>query len=345
MTLTEEWALGASIALFVVAGGTIGLCGRLLTDCAERLARVTGLGQAILGAVFLGAVTSLSGTVTSATAALAGYAELAVGNAVGGIAAQTTFLVIADMVYRKANLEHAAASEVNLMQGVLLIALLALPLLGMSGLGLTYAAVDVTSIAILVAYFFGLRLISHSQRTPMWWPRRTPLLHPRESSRALPGDRGRLGRLWLTFCVYAALVALSGWVLARAGIAIVMQSGLSETVVGTLLTSVTTSMPELVVAVVAVRRGALNMAVGNIMGGNSFDVLFLVLSDFCYRSGSIYEAVSRTQMLWLSLTILMTSILLMGLLRREKHGPGNIGFEGVLVLGIYILAVAALFHG
>jgi cation:H+ antiporter len=337
-----ELTLGISIALFIGATGVISVCGMFLTGVAERLARATGLGQAILGAVFLGAVTSLSGAVTSVTAALAGYAEIAVGNAVGGIAAQTTFLVIADMVYRKTNLEHAAASEVNLMQGVLLIALLALPLLGMSGLGVTYGSVDATSVAILFTYFFGLRLISQSHRMPMWWPRQSGKAQSREPSRPQPGDRQRLGQLWLAFGVFAALVALSGWMLANAGIAIAQKTGLSETIVGTLFTSVATSMPELVVAIAAVRRGALNMAVGDIMGGNSFDVLFLVLADFCYRPGSIYEAVSRTQMFWLSLTILMTSVLLMGLLRREKHGFGNIGFEGVLVLGMYLLAVSAL---
>lgn len=54
---------------------------------------------------------------------------MAVSNALGGIAVQTFFLAIADMVYRRANLEHAAASAPNMMQNGLLIVLLALILL------------------------------------------------------------------------------------------------------------------------------------------------------------------------------------------------------------------------
>ena len=97
----------------------------LLTRYTARLARRTGLGQAVTGALFLGASTSLSGIITSVTAAAQGHPELAAGNAVGGIAAQTVFLAVADRRYRAANLEHAAASDENMLQGALLIALLA----------------------------------------------------------------------------------------------------------------------------------------------------------------------------------------------------------------------------
>lgn len=55
------------------------------------------------------------------TAAYEGYPKLAVSNTIGGIAAQTAFLAIADIDYRKANLEHAAASIANMMQGTLLV--------------------------------------------------------------------------------------------------------------------------------------------------------------------------------------------------------------------------------
>jgi cation:H+ antiporter len=116
-------------------------------------------------------------------------------------------------------------------------------------------------------------------------------------------------------------------------------------VVGTLFTAVSTSLPELVIALAAVRRGALALAVGNILGGNCFDVLFLVASDVAYRPGSLYHAVSAAQAGWLALGILLTAVLLLGMLRRQPHGPANIGFEGVLVLAFYAIGVAALFAG
>ncbi|HZY65275.1 MAG TPA: hypothetical protein VFE21_05290 [Rubrobacteraceae bacterium] len=58
----------------------------------------------------------------------------------GGIAAQTVFLSVADAVYRQANLEHAAASPANLSQGTLLVALLAIPLMAFAGPQMTSRA-------------------------------------------------------------------------------------------------------------------------------------------------------------------------------------------------------------
>lgn len=60
------------------------------------------------------------------------------------------------------------------------------------------------------------------------------------------------------------------------------------------------------------------------------------------RAGSIYSALSSSDIFWLALSMLLTGILLMGLLRREKHGFGNIGFESFLVGVIYIAGVVIL---
>ena len=72
-----------------------------------------------------------AGTIVSITAALDGHASLAFSNSIGGIAVQTAFLAVADVTYRKANLEHAAAELANIFQALVLIGLLALPLSAM----------------------------------------------------------------------------------------------------------------------------------------------------------------------------------------------------------------------
>jgi len=92
-----------------------------------------------------------------------------------------------------------------------------------------------------------------------------------------------------------------------------------------------------------VREGALTLAVGGVMGGNSFDVLFLAISDFAYDQGSIYQAITSSEIFAIALTLLITSILLLGLLRREKYGIANIGFESFLVLLCYFGGYLFLF--
>ena len=109
---------------------------------------------------------------------------------------------------------------------------------------------------------------------------------------------------------------------------------------GALITAVITSLPELVTTLVAVRRGALQLAVGGIIGGNTFDTLFLVFSDVAYRDGGIFQAVGSTDLYWLATGMLMTAILLGGLILRQREGPARIGIESVLLMGIYACAVA-----
>ena len=334
-------SLPIGISLFAIAAIVIGLVGTRMCKVADRLADATGWGEAVVGAVFLGGSTSLAGIVTSVTAAYGGHAELAVSNAVGGIAAQTAFLAIADMFYRKANLEHAAASIANLIQGTLLMSLLAIPLLATSSPQVSYWGIHPATFAIIGAYLFGLRLVSQAEEKPMWKPRyteKTELDEPAE----ITDINVSLTRLWLEFIFYALILALAGYLIAQTGVFIAIETGLSESLIGGLFTAVSTSLPELVVSVAAVRQGALTLAVGGIIGGNCFDILLLAFSDIAFRSGSIYAVISNNQIFVISLTILMTGILLLGLLQREKYGFANIGFESVLILVLYVGGIGLL---
>ena len=175
----------------------------------------------------------------------------------------------------------------------------------------------------------------------MWLPRPTP----DTLSEAVAGSRsaaGRLSGLWLRFAGCAAVVTVAGWSLSVIAVPLGEQTGLSQGIIGGVFTAVSTSIPELVVAITAVRMGALNLAVGDIIGGNAFDTLFIAASDVAYRSGSIYAAVSGNEQFWLANAMVMTGVLLMGLIYRERHGPYNIGFESVLLLGLYLGGIGAL---
>lgn len=334
----QPWPLIISIFAFPIAACVIGYAGIAIIKHAEYLAKTTGLGQAFFGAVFIGATTSLSGLVTSLSVAYQGYASLAVSNSLGGIAIQTVSLGLADIAYRKANLEHAAASETNLVQGVLLIILLSIPLFAVTIKNFTFLNVSPFSIILIITYFFGVRLISQAFQSPMWKPRLTAETHKEEKEKIVFSSKYQF-KSWFYLIILALILSFSGWALGKAGISLSIHAHLKESLVGGVFTAITTSLPELVIAISAVKRGALALAVGNIIGGNTFDVLFIALSDFFYRKGSLYAALSISDLFWIALNIILISILLLGLLRREKHGIANIGFESALIMLIYIISI------
>lgn len=119
-------------------------------------------------------------------------------------------------------------------------------------------------------------------------------------------------------------------------------TGLDEDIAGGLLTAVATSLPELVTTVAAVRQGALTLAVSNIFGTNAFNVVVVAVADGSFREGSIYHAISQSQIAWGVIVILMTAVLLLGLISRQKFGIGRIGFKSVLVLVLYGIGLTLL---
>lgn len=169
----------------------------------------------------------------------------------------------------------------------------------------------------------------------MWHPKKTDLTEEDAKHDEADTHPESSVRLWVEFLAFALLTAIAGHVIGQAGLAIVAVTGISETAVGTFLTAISTSFPEFVSAIAAVRMGAVNLAVGDIIGGNAFDVLFLAASDFAYREGSIYAAFTDQHIFTIALVILMSGVLLLGMLNRERRGIGNIGWESFAMLALY----------
>lgn len=326
------------LAVFAAGALVILVAGTRMTGLADQIADRTGFGEALVGGVLLGAATSFSGTIVSFTSALDGLASLAFSNAVGGIAAQTAFLAIADLLHRRANLEHAAADIANVFQATVLLVLLAIPLIAYTTPEVTLLSVHPCSIALVVAYGLGLAGTRRIRERPMWRPVVTRDTKPDEPEDPEEPNRSARGPI-LAFAILMVILGAAGWAIARSAATITTEFGLSGTLVGALMTAVVTSLPELVTTVAAVRRGALTLAVAGIIGGNTFDMLFLTVSDIGYRQGSLYHAVGTGDYFWIAVAILMTGVLLAGLVLREARGPARVGTESLLMLGIYAGAI------
>ncbi|MBY3555304.1 sodium:calcium symporter [Modestobacter lapidis] len=324
----------AAMALLIV------FVGIRLTRTADELADRTGLGDAVGGALLLGAVTSLPGNVTVLTGALEGDAGFALANPVGGIALQTVWLAIADLVYRRANLEHAAASLENVMQSVILMAMLSLPVIAYSTPQLTLGWIHPVTLLIPLLYAYGLVLLRRMHDHPMWVPTHTSATEV-DDAEGEEGSGRSTGRLWGTLAGLGLLVGVAGWIVGQAGLGVAAGTGLEGGIVGFTLTTAVSSLPELVVLVTAVRMGQLTLGVGNIVGGNVYDMLMISLADIGYLEGSLYRAAGPTSLVLLGGTMLLIAVLTAGLVMRDRKG---IGFEGMLIPVIYVATIAlALF--
>jgi cation:H+ antiporter len=328
------------IAVIALVGAAVGIviAGPRMVRLADRIADVTGLGEAFVGAVLVGAATSLPDILATVLPAVRGLPDLAVGNALGGVLAQTAFLAVADLTYRRANLEHAAASLPNLVQATLLMALLGGVMVLFAAPPVSVLGIHPGSVVVVAVYVYGLRLVRETSDAPMWIAVATSETRqdvPEEEPRGEGAPRG----MWLRFAGLVAVLGTAGVTLAVAGESIVATTGLSEAAVGVFLTGAGSSLAELVVSIAAIRAGALTLAVANVIGGNTFDTLLVAVADVAYRDGSIYAAVGSGPTLVAAVNLVATAIIAMGLLRRERHGVGNIGVESAVVLVLYVTTV------
>ena len=348
------WPLVPSLLALAGMAVVIVVAGVRLTRVADVLSERTGLGDAVGGALLLGAVTSLPGNVTVLTGALEGDPGFALGNPLGGIALQTVWLAIADLVYRRANLEHAAASLENVLQAVILVAMLAIPVIGYATPALQLGWFHPLSLLIPALYAYGLRLLRKMRDEPMWQPTQTAQTADDDTGGNGDGDGDGHGDggddnpyggtstrgVWGRLAALGLVVGVAGWIVGQAGLGVVAGTGLDSGLIGFTLTTAISSLPELVVLITAVRLGQLTLGVGNIVGGNVYDVLMITIADLGYLEGPLYRDAGPTSLVLLGGTLLMTAVLAGGLILRDRKW---IGFEGVSIPLIYLGTVALVF--
>lgn len=360
--MAELWVSGG---LFILAAGVIAGVGPRLSQSAERLGEVTGVAQTLAGALFLGASTSLPGLIISFKTALGGEATIALGNSLGGIAAQTMFIALADVALRKSTLQHEDTLAVSLMQSAVVISLLTLVLLAMIAPAFSVWNVHPASSVIAVGVVLGFRMIQQTRQRPQWRAQDPDDSNSDEESPSEgqgSGSNGRSGesespsdgggdeesqpssipKLVGNYLTYLTLVGAAGWLISAVGSGMVSRTGLSPLVMGATGLAIVSSLPELVTAVSAVRRESVALAIGDIVGGNAFDTVMVAIADLAYRQSSIYRAGTAEVMFLTALVVLMTGILLVGFVRRDRRGLGNIGIESYLIILIYAFGVVLI---
>lgn len=335
--LLPSWPPWLSVIALGSGAGVLVVVALRLVPLLDVLADRTRVGEALIGGVLLGATTSIPGLLTTVVVAADGDASFAVSNAVGSVAVQTLFIVVADILYRRANLEHAAASLPNILQALTLVLLLGLVVFAVVGPSATIVSINPLSGVLVLIYVGGLVQSRRAGSRPMWQPERTS--ETVEDEPETSNEEVGLGSLVASVAAYAALLAVTGLIIAHSGQSLAEETGVSSSVIGASVTGTVTSLPELVTLLVAVKVGALALAVGDIIGGNTFDVLFLVAADVAYRDGGIYQAMDQASLVAVVLTVVLTTLLSGGLLMRDRKG---IGFEGWAIPICYAGGLASM---
>ncbi|MGB5736255.1 MAG: sodium:calcium antiporter, partial [Thiohalocapsa sp.] len=142
-----------------------------------------------------------------------------------------------------------------------------------------------------------------------------------------------LGYVGVRYGIAALAVIAAGIWLPYVSEDLSLVMGWNQSFTGTMFTAFSTSLPELVVTLAALRIGAINMAMGNVLGSNMFNLLVLAIDDAFYMPGPIFEAVSGAHLISAVVAMIMSAIVIVGVFVKPR----------VRVLGICSWASLALF--
>ncbi len=327
----------------IICIAAIGFAGARLSRYGDVIAEKTGMGRGWVGLILLATVTSLPELVSGISAVtIAGVPDIAVGDVLGSCVFNLAILVIVDFLHPKESL-YSRASRGHILSagfGILLLGTVAFSLL-LARRGETLAIGHIGAYTPLIVTIYLLAM-----RTLYQYERREVAEFVEDVAERYPHIS--LRRAAIGYALAAAVTVAAGIWLPFVGAAIAREMGWHDSFVGTLLVAAATSAPEVAVSVAAVRMGAIDMAVANLLGSNLFDILILAIDDLFYVDGPILLAsVSQAHALSAVSAIMMTSMAVVGLFYRPA-GPlwRSVSWISVFMLALYLLNSYILFlHG
>jgi len=320
---------------FIICSILIVWGGSRLSKYGDAIAELTGVGKAWFGLVLMAAVTSLPELFTGiGSAAIFNTPDIAVGDVMGSCAFNLLILAILDYFMPQKPLlsivtkSHAVAGffSIFLVTVVVITILLGsrIPLIGWF---------SSASVLLVALYFFAIYIIFKNERQQPAAGNTNPAAHPVSLNTAV-----------IRYALFAGVVITGALVLPYFAGHLATRLGLSQSFVGTLLVAVTTSLPELAVAITAVRIGSVNIAVGNLLGSNIFNMLILGLDDFFYLPGSLLGAANPNHALSGLATLLMTAVAGIGIMYSTPVKRFALGLDAIALIILYVILLIILYH-
>jgi cation:H+ antiporter len=326
----------ACLVIIVIAGTSLAKYGDLI---AEK----TGLGRVWIGVVLLAAITSLPELATGiSSVTIVGNPDLTMGDLFGSNLINLVIIAIIDVVHKNGPVLHF------LSNGIILSSVLSLFMIGAAATFLFLAQNLLTvslfgRIGIYSLVLFGLYLLAQYMISSF---NRAEMKKAEAGKQTDQNQHSASMKKGLTIFIISALATVgAGTWLALIGDQVVEATGLSASFVGTLLLAFCTSSPEIVVSISAARIGALDMAIGNVIGSNIFNMgVIIFVNDIFYTKGPILQGVDMNHLITALFAILMSAVVIVGIVFRPRFkGRIWIGADTVAIVMLYAAAITTLY--
>jgi cation:H+ antiporter len=324
---------------FLLCAALIAVAGSQLSRYGDIIADKTGLGGTWVGLILLATVTSLPELITGLSAVTVARApNIALGDVLGSCVFNLVIITMLDFLRRDESVFTRAS------QGHILSAGFGVILIGIVGFNVLLAGNRVSPALGHVGFYTPVILVLYAvaMRTVFRYERAQYKEAAMERADRFPGIT--LKRAYTHYAIAALVVVAAGVWLPFVGTELARVMEWEQTFVGTLFVAFATSVPEIVVTVSALRLGALDMAIANLLGSNLFDIAIVALDDIAFLPGPILAHVSPLHAVSALSAIMMSGVVIVGLLYRPPQRLyRGVGWASLFLLTIYLLNSFILF--
>jgi cation:H+ antiporter len=324
---------------FIVCGIIILFAGKKLSYYGDLLAEKTEMGKAFIGLFLMSAVTSLPELMVGiSSSVIMKSADLAVGDVLGSCAFNLFILSILESFYKGHTPLLSNVSQSNVLAaslGTILVVLVGFGIYSDKDIVLfpsILSNIGLNSVLLAVMYFIAIRIIYQYQQE-----------HPTISSDVVAEIPFTLQHIIIRYALFATLIVVTALFLPYFANGLAQQTGLEKSFIGTLLLAISTSLPEIAVSIAAVKANSIDMAVGNLLGSNIFNVLILFLDDIFYTQGHLLKNASENNMITVFSVIIMSAIVIIACVYRKKEKKYILDWDTSLIFAIYIVNMFLLF--
>lgn len=324
---------------FLICSAIIVFSGIKLSKYGDVIAERTGMGRAWIGLILMASVTSLPELITGiSSVAIVGVPNIALGDVMGSCVFNLSLIALMDILHGKRPIfsesEHGHILSAGF--GIILIGIASISILANQNIPGIWHVGLYTPVIILI-YGIGIRSV-------FLFEKRKIREFMGEMTQAIQYEHITTKDAVIKYSINALLIIGAATWLPFIGERLAEETGLGRSFIGTVFIAMTTSLPELVVSISALRIGATDMAIGNLFGSNLFDIFILAIDDIFYTKGLLLSDVSANHAITGFMAVLMTGITIVSLTYRlEKKAFLRLGWDAVAILLAFFVNIYLLY--
>ncbi len=302
--------------LFLLGLVFIVKAGDFFVDSSINIAKYFHVSDLVIGATIVSIGTTLPETIVSATSAFLGYSNMAYGNAIGSIICNSGLILgltlsFSTVFIKRENIKNIVIFYLIAFFYYFMIAIFEKRFEQKDGM------------ILLFIYVIYMSYMIYSKK---------------EENKNFENKDISISKNILVLIISALFLGLGSRLLVDNGTIIARNLGISEAVIGITVIALGTSLPELITSLTALKKGHPSMSVGNIMGANLLNLIFvsavaILIRPFDVPKDKVLMGINSSIIVDIPLSFLMMIIIILPIIIKNR----TYKFQGIILLLLYVL--------